>query len=552
MLFNSLQFLFFFPVVVALYFATPHRFRWTLLLAASYYFYACWKPEYLLLIIASTLVDYGAALGMGAAATQARRKAFLALSLGSNLGLLFAFKYFNFFNESARALFDQFNLFYGVPAFDVLLPVGISFYTFQTLSYTIDVYRGQREPERHLGIFALYVSFFPQLVAGPIERSTRLLPQFFEKHEFSADRVSSGLRLILWGFFKKIVIADRLAIYVNEVYGNPAGFDGPTLLLATYFFAFQIYCDFSAYSDIAIGAARVMGFELMQNFRRPYFARSIHEFWQRWHISLSTWFRDYVYIPLGGNRVPFWRWYVNLFAVFLVSGLWHGANWTFVVWGGLHGFYLVFSLMTRNVRDRGWEALGRLLPARPAALEPSSAPLRLAPALARVASGTASLEPMQASGLQAAVRGWWGGVWGAGERRPGGAAERPLPRSRFSLTGVREMAAVFVTFHLVLLAWIFFRAASLSDALLILRNVLIWEGGSARVLVGSFGAYQLALAVAAIFSLLAAQVVQSRWEVGELLARAPTWVRWAGYYLLILVILIFGNFGGSQFIYFQF
>lgn len=350
MLFNSWQFLIFFPTVVILFFALPGRYRQALLLLASYYFYMCWKAEYLFLILVSTLIDYTAGILMGKTERLARRRLYLILSLLTNLGLLFTFKYFNFFNDSFRLLFRHFNLIYHVPALKVLLPVGISFYTFQTLSYTIDVYRGKKEPERNLVVFALYVAFFPQLVAGPIERSTRLLPQFYEKMEFDYERVKNGLLLMVWGFFKKVVIADRLAIYVNQVYGSPGDFSGPVLLLATYFFAFQIYCDFSGYSDIAIGAAQVMGYRLMLNFNRPYFSKSISEFWKRWHISLSSWFRDYLYIPLGGNRVARWRWYANLFIVFLVSGLWHGANWTFVVWGGLHGSYLLISIWTDGFR----------------------------------------------------------------------------------------------------------------------------------------------------------------------------------------------------------
>ena len=350
MLFNSWQFLIFFPTVVILFFALPGRYRQALLLLASYYFYMCWKAEYLFLILVSTLIDYTAGILMGKTERLARRRLYLILSLLTNLGLLFTFKYFNFFNDSFRLLFRHFNLIYHVPALKVLLPVGISFYTFQTLSYTIDVYRGKKEPERNLVVFALYVAFFPQLVAGPIERSTRLLPQFYEKMEFDYERVKNGLLLMAWGFFKKVVIADRLAIYVNQVYGSPGDFSGPVLLLATYFFAFQIYCDFSGYSDIAIGAAQVMGYRLMLNFNRPYFSKSISEFWKRWHISLSSWFRDYLYIPLGGNRVARWRWYANLFIVFLVSGLWHGANWTFVVWGGLHGSYLLISIWTDGFR----------------------------------------------------------------------------------------------------------------------------------------------------------------------------------------------------------
>lgn len=357
MFFNSLEFAVFFPVVVGLYLLTPQRWRWVLLLAASYYFYAAWKAEYLILILASTLIDYVVALRMEKAASDRARKSWLVASLFSNLGILFSFKYFNFFSESTRVLLNQFNIFYDAPAFDVLLPVGISFYTFQTLSYTIDVYRKQRPAERHLGIFALYVAFFPQLVAGPIERSGRLLPQFFRKVEMTYERTVDGLRLMLWGFFKKLVIADRVAAYVNIVYGSPDEHTGITVLLATYFFAFQIFCDFSGYSDIAIGTARILGYDLMDNFKRPYFSKSIAEFWRRWHISLSTWFRDYLYFPLGGNRVVKWRWYYNLFLVFLISGLWHGANWTFVVWGGLHGAYLISGIVTLDFRNRIWSRI---------------------------------------------------------------------------------------------------------------------------------------------------------------------------------------------------
>jgi D-alanyl-lipoteichoic acid acyltransferase DltB (MBOAT superfamily) len=352
MLFNSIPFLIFFPTVVVLYFATPQRYRWALLLGASYYFYMSWRPEYVILIIVSTLIDYVAARQIGQTANPTRRKTFLALSLLTNLGILFGFKYFNLFNDSARAIFDQFNLFYNIPAFEVLLPVGISFYTLQSMGYTIDVFRGQKTPERHLGIFALYVAFFPQLVAGPIERSVRLLPQFYQKHSFDLSRIGSGLQLMAWGFFKKVVIADRLAFIVNGVYNDPTAYSGLPLLLTTYFFAFQIYCDFSGYSDIAIGAARVMGYDLMENFRRPYFAPSVADFWRRWHISLSTWFRDYLYIPLGGNRVTPGRWSLNLMIVFLVSGLWHGAEWTFVVWGGLHGLYLLGEIWLKRAWGR--------------------------------------------------------------------------------------------------------------------------------------------------------------------------------------------------------
>ncbi|MEO8393181.1 MAG: MBOAT family O-acyltransferase [Chloroflexota bacterium] len=336
MTFTSPEFVIFFTIFVPLYFILPQRFRWILLLIASYFFYAYGSGIYVLLIITTTLIDYSAARLMGASSDSRKRKLLLAASLTANLGTLFVFKYFNFFNQS-------FSRVLGYPAspLNVILPIGISFYTFQSMAYTIDVYRRVIEPEKHLGIFATFVAFFPQLVAGPIERAKHMLPQFRNSMRFDANRTVEGLRLILWGAFKKIVIADRLAIYVNQVYNTPHLYGGLPLIVATIFFAFQIYGDFSAYSDIAIGVAKLLGFDLMLNFRQPYFARSVRDFWARWHISLSTWFRDYLYIPLGGNRVPFARNLLNLLIVFLVSGLWHGASWTFVIWGALHGLYIV-------------------------------------------------------------------------------------------------------------------------------------------------------------------------------------------------------------------
>ncbi|MBS3132143.1 MBOAT family protein [Candidatus Woesearchaeota archaeon] len=357
MLFNSLHFLVFFPIVTLIYFSIPHRFRWTLLLVSSYYFYMSWKAEYVILIIISTLIDYIAAIKIRGTDSIRKKRLFLSLSLAGNLGMLFAFKYFNFFSDSARALLEKFSIQLSPMTLKVLLPVGISFYTFQTISYTIDVYRGKIKPERHLGIFAVYVSYFPQLVAGPIERAKHLLPQFYKKHDFNYKMASDGFKLMLWGFFKKMVVADRLAVLVSTVYGNPTDYTGIPLILATIFFAFQIYCDFSGYSDIAIGSAQIMGFNLMDNFKRPYFSRSIGEFWRRWHISLSTWFKDYVYIPLGGSRVSVPRMYLNLLVVFVASGLWHGANWTFVIWGALHGMYIVFEIMARPFKNKAFHAI---------------------------------------------------------------------------------------------------------------------------------------------------------------------------------------------------
>ncbi|HEX6885259.1 MAG TPA: MBOAT family protein [Planctomycetota bacterium] len=353
MLFNSLHFLAFFPVAVGIYFLLAHRWRWAWLLAASYYFYMWWRPSYLVLLVAITVVDYAVGLALAGAKGPGARRGLLVLSLISNLGLLGFFKYFNFLSQALTDACGLVGVGYQAPLVDVILPVGLSFHTFQAMAYTIDVYRGLQPPERHLGYFAVYVAFFPQLVAGPIERAGHLLPQFHVPHRFEPARAADGLRLVLWGFFKKVVVADRLAVLVNEVYAQPEAFGGAQLLLATYFFTYQLYCDFSGYSDIAVGSARLMGFDLSQNFNRPFASRSIAELWGRWHISLSTWFRDYVYIPLGGSRVGPGRHAFNLMVVFLVSGLWHGANWTFVVWGALHGLFVVVPLLLRLLGPGG-------------------------------------------------------------------------------------------------------------------------------------------------------------------------------------------------------
>jgi alginate O-acetyltransferase complex protein AlgI len=349
MVFNSFHFLFFYIAAVAVYFALPHRWRWVFLLAGSYYFYMCWRPAFVVLLWATTLIDYSLARAIAASSNEFLRRIYLLLSIVTGCSVLFTFKYLNFVAVSLNTAFDAFNIFAQVPLFDLLLPVGISFYTFQSLSYVIDVYRRATPVERHLGIFALYVVFFPQLVAGPIERSNNLLPQFYRRKKLTFVRVRDGLRLAMWGVFKKMAIADLLSPFVDQVYANPAGQPGILLIIATLFFAVQIYCDFSGYSDIAIGIARIMGFDLMTNFRQPYFSASVAEFWRRWHISLSTWFRDYIYYPLGGNRVDPARWTRNILAVFIISGIWHGANWTFIVWGALHGVLLLLESTLRNV-----------------------------------------------------------------------------------------------------------------------------------------------------------------------------------------------------------
>lgn len=458
---------------------------------ASYYFYMSWKPAYAVILITSTLIDYLASQRMGLYTDEEKhkRRPWLYLSLLSNLGILLLFKYYNFFNDSARDIALALDVPYAMPAFELLLPMGISFYTFQTMSYSIDVYQGRIRPEPHLGIFALFVTFFPQLVAGPIERAGNLLGQLRQKHDFSYYRVVAGLRRMAWGFFKKIVIADNLALMVNQVYNNPTDYDGISLIIATIFFAFQIYCDFSGYSDIAIGAAQVMGFRLMENFRSPYFAKTIPEFWSRWHISLSTWFRDYLYIPLGGNRVVKWRWYYNLFIVFLVSGFWHGASWTFIIWGALHGIYQIFGMMTKEKRN----AL------------------------------------VHRTGL----------------------ADHPH---------LYKWVQVLTVFFLVCFSWIFFRANSISDAFYIVTQsatvltnpaqlfALDWNHG---IFMGQ-GFKVFGVSVLAILIMETVHLIQRNGSVSELINRRPVWIRWSVYYLAIIAVLLFGQFGHQEFIYFQF
>ncbi|MCX2741152.1 MBOAT family O-acyltransferase [Pontibacter anaerobius] len=491
MLFNSTEFFIFFPVVVTLYFLTPFNRRWIILLLASYYFYMSWKPAYTLILIASTVVDYtcGRMMGRYTDEDKDKRRPWLYTSLLSNLGILLLFKYYNFFNDSARELALSLDVPYAMPAFELLLPMGISFYTFQTMSYSIDVYNGRIKPERHLGVFALFVSFFPQLVAGPIERAGNLLGQLHVGHEFSYNRVVAGLRRMAWGFFKKIVIADNLALMVNQVYNNPTEYDGISHIIATVFFAFQIYCDFSGYSDIAIGAAQVMGFRLMENFRSPYFAKSIPEFWSRWHISLSTWFRDYLYIPLGGNRVVKWRWYYNLFVVFLVSGLWHGASWTFVVWGALHGIYQVFGILTKEKRNALVQRLG--LNSNPQ---------------------------------------------------------------------VYKWVQVLTVFFLVCFSWIFFRANSINDAFYIVGQSASVVTNPAQVfgldwshdIFMEQGFKVFAVSVVAIAIMETVHLIQRNGSVSQLIMQRPAWVRWGIYYAAIVAVLLFGQFGHQEFIYFQF
>jgi D-alanyl-lipoteichoic acid acyltransferase DltB (MBOAT superfamily) len=356
-LFNSLNFLIFFPIVTIGYFWLPYQWRWLWLLVASCVFYMAFVPIYILILVVTIVVDYFAGLLIERTRGRERRR-YLVTSIIVTCAVLFVFKYYNFFGTNVNWIADEFNLNFAVDPLALILPIGLSFHTFQSLSYVIEVYRGNQKAERHFGIYSLYVMFYPQLVAGPIERPQNLLHQLREKHPFEYRRVADGLKLMAWGLFKKVVIADRLAVVVNTVYADPTAHSGGALLLAAVFFAFQIYCDFSGYSDMAIGAAQVMGIRLMENFRRPFASRSVSELWTRWHISLSLWFRDYVYIPLGGNRVGRGRFAFNIMATFLLSGLWHGANWTFLLWGGLNGLFIVVGNWTRGFRDVLASAVG--------------------------------------------------------------------------------------------------------------------------------------------------------------------------------------------------
>ncbi|WP_052592227.1 MBOAT family protein [Aureispira sp. CCB-QB1] len=364
MLFNSIDFALFLPTVFALYWSIKNvRIQNGLIVLASYFFYGWWDWRFLSLILFSSLVDYSIGIQLKEEASEWKRKLYLWLSIGVNLGFLGFFKYYNFFLDNFVTAFSFFGKTLAVDRLDIILPVGISFYTFQTLSYSIDVYKRKLEPTKDFIAFTAFVSFFPQLVAGPIERATKLLPQFYQPRQFEYDKAVDGLRQILWGFFKKVVIADSCAVTANLIFNNSGDYSGSTLALGAILFTFQIYGDFSGYSDIAIGTARLFGFDLMKNFAFPYFSRDIAEFWRRWHISLSTWFRDYLYIPLGGSRGGTAMKVRNTFIIFLVSGFWHGANWTYIVWGLLNAIYFLPLLLTNNNRNNlEMVAQGRWLP----------------------------------------------------------------------------------------------------------------------------------------------------------------------------------------------
>ena len=357
MVFNSIAFLIYFPIVLLLYFVLPKKLSWVMLLLASYYFYISWNIELIYLIVFTTVVSWGSSMLIERTQRKGIRKLFLVLTLVTCLGILFFYKYFNFLSDSVVEALKAFGI--GADPFnlDLILPVGISFYTFQTLSYVIDVYRGDVKTERNFFFYALYVVYFPQLVAGPIERPNNLIPQLHARHKPTWENTRNGLRKMLIGFFKKVVVADLLATYVNAVYNDATNATGLGVVIATVLFAVQIYCDFAGYTDIAIGCAEIMGIKLMQNFNRPYISESIPEFWRRWHISLSSWFKDYIYFPLGGSRCALWKNLRNIMIVFMVSGLWHGAAWTFVIWGALHGMYQVVGKLIKPVHGKLLDAL---------------------------------------------------------------------------------------------------------------------------------------------------------------------------------------------------
>lgn len=498
MLFNSIDFLIFFPIVLIIYFAIPDKLKTYWLLAASYYFYMCWNVKYVLLLLTSTVITFVSGLVMerikGKELDDRKKELYkkwvVALSFLSNLGILFYFKYINFAVETLTEIMAGFNVDLHIPAVDVLLPVGISFYTFQALSYTMDVYRDEIYAEKNFFRYALFVSFFPQLVAGPIERSKNLLKQLAVPKKFSYERAREGLLIMLWGYFLKLVLADRIALFVDTVYGSYAAFPGFYLIVATILFAVQIYCDFAGYSTIAMGSAKILGIDLMENFDAPYLSVSVAEFWRKWHISLTSWFKDYLYIPLGGSRKGKYRKYFNKLIVFLVSGLWHGASISFVVWGGINGLYQIIGEMLQPLRD---SFVGQ------------------------------------------------------------------FKLNRDSLG--HRLFSMIITFILVDFAWIFFRAATFEDAVEIIKSIssvynpwILFDGSLYNC---GLDQKNFSLMLIAILLLLFADYCKRKKTViRQVILRQDCWFRILFTACSILLILLFGKWGPlfdqANFIYFQF
>ena len=466
MLFNSLTYLLFFPIICIIYWSIFSKYRNIMLLIASYYFYMSWEPTYAILIIITSLSTWGCALLIDK--NEKQKKQIIALCIIINLFILFTFKYYNFAINTITSIisFTGYKLY--IPHSYFLLPVGISFYTFQCIGYIIDVYRKDIKPEKNLVTYALFVSFFPQLVAGPIERAKNLLPQFHTRHTFNGDSFIDGLKMMIWGYFMKLCIAGNVAPYVDAVYNNVPNHNGTSFLLATFFFTFQIFCDFGGYSLIAIGTAKCLGFKLMQNFNHPYLSLSVKEFWRRWHISLSSWFSDYVYIPLGGSRCDRMKHYRNLMITMLTSGLWHGANWTFVCWGGLHGLYLICNSYYSKLTKKK------------------------------------SITP--------------------------------------------KIIRIIFTFSFISLAWIFFRANSISDAFAIFYDIIIDHGP----LFKGDGIPSLILPILMIGILLLKEI-KDEFRLKQSLMHNPNpWISIPSSAMIIIIILLCAEFNSGQFIYFQF
>lgn len=485
MLFNSLEFSIFLPIVFVLYWGVlikRLKLQNFFLIVASYIFYGWWDWRFLILIIFSSTVDYLVGIGLSKSNNLKKRKFLLLTSIVINLGFLGFFKYFNFFAESFSEGFTLLGKSIEISRLNIILPVGISFYTFQTLSYSIDVYKKKLEPTKDLLSFFAFVSFFPQLVAGPIERATNLLPQFYKKRTFDYSKSIDGMRQILWGLFKKVVIADNCAQFSNHIFENYTELSGGTLFLGALFFTFQIYGDFSGYSDIAIGTSRLFGFDLKQNFKTPYFSRDIAEFWRRWHVSLSTWFRDYLYIPIGGSKGAFWMKIRNTFIIFLVSGFWHGANWTFIAWGFLNACYFIPVMLSNNNRKNiDIVAQGKILP---------------------------------------------------------------------SLLEVFQM--VF-TFCLTLIAWVFFRAESVRQALSYLKNTFSYS----LLQLDNFELFNIKIPLITLLIILIIFVIiewkgrENQFGIQKIGLQWKTPLRYAFYYALVFSLFWFGG-EEQQFIYFQF
>lgn len=498
MLFNSYNFLIFFPIVVILYYVVPLKYRYIWLLAASYYFYMCWSAKYAILLLNSTFITYLSGLIINKIRNSnieekkktKYMKLCVAFSMISNLGILAWFKYFNFIYENIQKAFSVIGIVISEPTFSIILPVGISFYIFQALSYTMDVYRGDIYAEKNFLKYALFVSFFPQLVAGPIERSKNLLKQVNVPQRFDYEKCRNGFLLMIWGFFLKLVISDRAAILVNTVYGDIGKYSGLYLVVATVLFAFQIYCDFAGYSTIAIGAAKIMGYDLMENFNCPYFSKTVAEFWRRWHISLSSWFKDYLYIPLGGSKKGKIRKWVNIMVVFITSGLWHGAQWSFVAWGGLNGIFQIIGEWLKPVRD---------------------------------------------------------------------FLNKVFKLDRESIG--HKLIKVFFTFTLINFTWIFFRANSFLEAVKIIKSIFTvhnwWIFFDDSLFSLGLEWKEFMVLIFAILILLFADFCKYKGiKVREIVLKQELWFRWSFYIVSIMSILIFGIWGpgydASSFIYFQF